>query len=186
MEENTNKKENKEKKKKSEIIQELEEKNQKLEEECLRSKADLINYRKRKDEEMANFIKYANSDLIESLLLIVDNFERALALKEEELTSEMKNFLLGFKMIYTSFKEILSSYGVKEIESLGKKFDSRFHNCLFTEEHKDKEEEEILEVITKGYTYNDKVLRCASVKVNKKPKEEETNESKEKEDEKNE
>lgn len=171
MEENKDKKDFKEKKKKSEIISELEEQNGILKEEVLKAKAELVNYRRRKDEEVSNMIKFANSNLLESLLLVADNFDRALNVKENELTSEMKNFLFGFKMIYNSFKEVLSSYGVKEIEALGCKFDSKVHNCLFTEEHPELEDEEIIEVITKGYTYNDKVLRCASVKVNKKPQE---------------
>ena len=70
-------------------------------------------------------------------------------------------------MIYVNMKEILTSLGVKEIDCLHKKFDSKLENCVFTEEDKNFEDEIVLDVISKGYTYNDKVLRCASVKVNK-------------------
>ena len=60
------------------------------------AQADLINYRVRKDEEVNGLLKYANKELIVELLPIVDNFERALALENEE----NKQFLAGFNMIY--------------------------------------------------------------------------------------
>jgi len=160
---------------------ELEEKIKLLEEESLRAKADLINYRKRKDEETSSLLKYGNSILIEELLLTIDNFERALNIKEENLSPELKNFLMGFKMIYTSLNEMLLANGVKEIDAINQKFDSKLHNCIFTESDPSYEDDIVLDVITKGYTYYDKVLRCASVKVNKiennkKEKENENNE----------
>ena len=163
-----NKEEKKEKQPKKDLkeeINELLEKNKKLEEEVLRAKADLINYRKRKDEEASNMIKFANAEFINKILPVVDNFERAL--KDQEKNEELKNYLSGFNLIYKSFIEILNSNGVKEIDVLDKQFDAKVANCVFTEENKDKEDGIVLEVFTKGYTYYDKILRCASVKVNK-------------------
>ncbi len=155
--------------------------------ETLKAKAESINYRKRKDEEVAQYLKYASSDLINSLLLVADNFERALMVKDEDVSSEVKNFLSGFRMIYQSFMEILGNNGVKEIEALNKTFDSKLHNCLFTENNSDIENDIVTEVISKGYTYHDKILRCASVKVNINNKnDDKNNENIEKEDDKNE
>ena len=165
--EELDKKEKKDKKNKKSELQELIENNKQLEEEVLRAKADLINYRKRKDEEMQSFIKFANSELILAILPIIDNFERALNIDEENLSSETKNFLEGFKLTYTSLKEILESIGVKEIDCLGKKFDSKLENCLYQETNNDIEDDIVTEVCTKGYTYFDKILRVAAVKVNK-------------------
>ena len=88
-----NKKENKTK------IEELNLKIKSLEEEVLRSKADLINYRKRKDEETSNLLKYGNSDILLQIVNVLDDFDRALNVKEESLTPEVKNFLVGFKLI---------------------------------------------------------------------------------------
>ena len=122
---------------------------------------------------MNTFVKYANSNLIESLLPVLDNFERAINIKTDNLSEDMKTFLKGFEMIYVNMKEILTSLGVKEIDCLHKKFDSKYENCVFTEENPDFEDEIVLDVISKGYTFNDKVLRCASVKVNKIEKENE-------------
>ncbi len=165
--------EKKEKKKKSskndELLKQIEDltsKNKALEEEVLRSKADLINYRKRKDDEVSNLLKYANADLINQILLITDNFERALQIKTEN--EKEQSFLSGFSIIYKSLKEILESNEVKEINCLHEKFDSKLENCLFTESNDDYEDDVVLEVLQKGYTYKDKILRCASVKVNKK------------------
>ena len=164
-----------------EKIKELEEKLANAESDVLRAKADMINYRKRKDDEVSNMLKYANSDLLTSLLPVLDNFERALNVNEETINDELKNFLSGFKMIYASLKETIESYGVKEIDCLGKTFDSKYENCLFTESDNDKEDEIVLDVLMKGYMLNDKILRCASVKVNKIDAS-----NKEKEDDKNE
>ncbi len=160
-------KEKKKKESKKDQVLELTNLLKEKEEEVLKAKADLINYRKRKDEEMNTFVKYANANLIESLLPVLDNFERAVNIKNDNLSEELKTFLKGFEMIYVNMKEILTSLGVKEIDCLHKKFDSKLENCVFTEEDKNFEDEIVLDVISKGYTYNDKVLRCASVKVNK-------------------
>ncbi len=148
-------------------IHELEEENKKLQEEVLRAKADLINYRKRKDDEVSQYLKYANSDLIYELLPVLDNFERAIKMDDNNLSDEVSKFLAGMKMIYVAFREMLEKEGLKEIDALGKKFDANYHDCLFTDNDKEYEDEIVLDVLQKGYMYKDKVLRCASVKVNK-------------------
>lgn len=145
----------------------LNEKVKSLEEEILRSKADLINYRKRKDEEVSNLLKYGNSDILLKIVNVLDNFDRALNIKEESIIPEVKNFLLGFKLIHNDLKNILNENGVKEIECLGKKFDSSLEQSLSSKYDETKENEEVLEVLTKGYTYYDRVLRHASVIINK-------------------
>ena len=132
----------------------LNEKVKSLEEEILRSKADLINYRKRKDEETSSLLKFCNGDLILSLLTVVDNFERALILDDEAF----KSYLDGFKLIYNQIIDILNSYEVKEIEALDKVFDPK--------KDESKESGIVLEVFKKGYTYKDKVLRPAMVIIN--------------------
>lgn len=133
-----------------------------LNNEILRSKADLINYRKRKDEETSNLLKYCNSDLILSLLNVVDNFERALVLDDESF----KSYLDGFKLIYNQVIDILNSYEVKEIEALDKVFDPMYHQSVATKKDDTKESGVVLEVFKKGYTYKDKVLRPAMVIIN--------------------
>ena len=85
--------------------------------------AELINYRKRKEEEVTNRLKYANQDLISELILILDNFERAIRLDDNDLSDELSKFLKGFKMMYASFDDVLKKYGLEEIEAEHKEFD---------------------------------------------------------------
>ena len=164
--ENENEKEVEVKKKhkpnKNEEIELLKGEIESLNNEILRSKADLINYRKRKDEETSNLLKYCNSDLILSLLNVVDNFERALVLDDEAF----KSYLDGFKLIYNQVIDILNSYEVKEIEALDKVFDPMYHQSVATKKDDTKESGVVLEVFKKGYTYKDKVLRPAMVIIN--------------------
>ena len=134
----------------------------------MRIQADMINFKKRKEEEIASFYKYANADLIESLLPTIDNFERALNAKvSDEASDEVKKYQEGFKMIYTNLVKLLNDYDVKEIESLGLEFDPNYHQAVLTEEDDSKPSNVIVEVLQKGYTYKDKVIRPAMVKVNK-------------------
>ena len=81
---------NKEMLKLEEEITTLTEANKKLESQVKLSQAELINYRRRKDEEVANTLKYANQDIISDILPIIDNFERALNVDESKLTEEFK------------------------------------------------------------------------------------------------
>ena len=146
---------------------EYEKKANENEENYLRAKADLINYRKRKDEEVSKMLKYANEDLILEILPVLDNFERAIKMDDDNLEDEVSKFLSGVKMIYASLTSILEKYGVTEIKSLGEKFDANIHQAVMTDEVKDKEKDIILEVYQKGYMLKDKLLRPAMVKVNK-------------------
>ena len=148
----------KEKHKKNKEIDELLEKNKILEDEVLRSKAELINYRKRKDEETSKIMKYANEDVILKLLLVLDNFERALSMNND-LTEEQNKFLEGFNLIYKS---------LKEIDALGKEFNPNVHYAVTVINDETKENGIVLNVLNKGYTYKDKVIRPSMVVVNGK------------------
>ena len=161
------KKKDKKSKDNTEELLNLANKVQELEEEALRAKADLINYRKRKDEEVSNLLKYANAEVFAEILPVMDNFERAINLDDANLTDELSKFLDGFKMIYLHIKQLLEANGVKEIDCLGKKFDANYETSVFMENNPEYEDEIVLEVLQKGYTYNDKLLRSASVKINK-------------------
>ena len=161
---NLEKEEKKEKKvNKNKHLEELEEKLKTFEEEALRAKADLINYRKRKDEEVSGLLKYANTDIIVSLLPVLDNFERVI---NNEVSDELKSYLEGFKLIYNQIKDVLASNEVREIEALGKEFDPSIHQSISMRKDESKESGIVLEVYQKGYTYKDKVLRPAMVIIN--------------------
>lgn len=131
------------------------------------SQAELINYRKRKDDETANLLKFANQDLILELIPIADNFERAIKLDDANLNDELSKFLAGFKILYSHLMETLKKYGVEEIETVGKEFDPNLHEALMTNKDETKADEIILECLLKGYTLKGKVIRAAKVVVNK-------------------
>ncbi len=168
------KKDNKKEKKNSKEIEKLleekatlEETVKSLEEKVKYSQAELINYRKRKDEETENMLKYANKDLIVQLLPIVDNFERAIKLDDDKLDDELSKFLSGFKMMYSSMTSILESFGVEEINRVGEQFDPNLEQALMTDSISDKKNDEVLDVLLKGYKLKDRVIRPATVKINK-------------------
>lgn len=158
--------------KEKKIVHDLEERMKKLEvslkeaeEKAMREKAEAINYRKRKDDEVSRMMKYASEDLIKEILPIVDSFERAIDMDDDNLEDEVSKFLAGFKMIYCNFVNILEKYEVKEIEAMGKEFDANFHQAVLTEPRDGVEPGIVIEVLQKGYMYKDKVLRPSMVKV---------------------
>lgn len=137
-----------------------------LKEALLRNQADLQNYKRRKEEETEKVLKYKNEELIKELLNIVDNFERAIKMDDNDLSDEVSKFLSGFKLIYTNTVNILTKFEVKEINAEGVEFDPSYHHAVLTEHDENKPSGVVLEVLQKGYVYKDRVIRAAMVKVN--------------------
>jgi len=161
VEEKETKKEKKNKEK--ELIEALNLKVKELEDKNLRISAEMINTLRRKDEDTARVMKYANESLIEDILNVVDNFDRAL--NQNSNSEDVVNYQKGMKMIYDNLINILEKYEVKEIEALDKEFDPTYHQAVMTEKADGKESNIVIEVLRKGYIYKDKVIRPAMVKV---------------------
>ena len=159
------KKHKEEKNKYKEKIEELKEEIKKKEQDVLVAKADLVNYRKRKDEEVVRMLKFCNEDLIKQILPIMDNFERAIKLDDDNLEDEVSKFLEGFKMIYCNMQNVMGNFEVKQIDGANKPFDPIYHNAIMVEQREGVEPGMVLEVLQKGYIYKDKVIRPAMVKV---------------------
>ena len=140
--------------------------NKSLQEKILRLNAEMQNMNRRFNEEKASIYKYDGEKVIKELLPIIDNFERAIKLDDDNLTDELSKFLSGFKMIYASLVSTLNAIGVKEIDCIGKPFDPNKMEAIMTTNIMEEEENVVVEVMQKGYTYNDKVIRVAMVKVN--------------------
>lgn len=165
-EQHDTKKEKKDKKDKhKDKIKELEQQVKELEDKNLRDKAELINYRKRKDEEMSRILKYSNEDIVKQLLPVVDNFERAIKMDDQNLDDQVSKFLEGFKMIYCNLTNILENAEVKAIDTVNKPFDPTYHEAVLTEKVEGVEPGMVLEVLQKGYLLKDRVIRPAMVKV---------------------
>lgn len=124
--------------------------------------ADFANYKQREEKSKADFKKFASSSLIEKLLPVLDNFDRALKDKDPE-----DPFVKGVIMTKDELVKTLKNEGLEEILSDGEKFDHNLHHAVMTEESDEVEEDYIIETFQKGYTLNGKVLRPAMVKVSK-------------------
>lgn len=166
MEEKDTNKKKKKNDKENELIVELNNKIKELESKLLYKDADLINYRKRKDEEVSNMLKYSNLDMASELLIVVDDLERAIKIDDDVLDDELSKFLSGFKMIYTNIVDIFNKFEVKEIEAEGIEFDPKVHQAVLMEHDESKPHNVVVEVLQKGYMYKDRVIRPAMVKVN--------------------
>ncbi len=130
-------------------------------EKSMRIQAEMMNFKRRKEEEAAILKKYANEDILKQLLQVSDNFDRALSMENEENAE----FLKGFKMISSNIKNILKDNGVVEIEALNQEFDPSIHQAVLTEAKEGVDAGIVIEVLQKGYMYKDRVLRPSMVKV---------------------
>lgn len=137
-----------------------------LEEALLRNQAELMNYKRRKEEETNRIIKYAEEDVLRGFLPILDNFERAIGMDNDNMDDEVSKFLEGFKLMYKQIKDLLEKFEVREIECIDKEFDPTYQQAVVMEKDETKDSGVVLEVFQKGYVYKDRVLRTAMVKVN--------------------
>lgn len=147
-----------------ELQREMEEKARLAEERLNQLKylqADFDNYRKSLDREKEQIIELANEGLIRDLLVVLDDFERALQSMKEGKDKE------GLLMLYKNFFKILEQHGLRPIEALGKKFDPYYHEAVLREKS-DQEEGTIIEELQKGYMLKSKVIRHSKVKVAEK------------------
>lgn len=149
------------------MIQLLATKNHDLEDRYIRLQAEYLNFKTRTQSEVSRMLKYEGEDFIKQILAIKDNLERAILMDDNDLSDEVSKFLSGFKMILGNLTGVLDNYEVKEIDCLGKEFDPHVADAVLTEHDANKPENVVLEVLTKGYMYKDKLLRPAMVKVNK-------------------
>lgn len=158
-------KEHKKEHKKDKKLEELQNEINALKDKNMRIAAEMVNTLRRKDEETNRLLKYSNESLITELLPVIDNFERALNV--DATSNDIESYQKGMTMIYNSLKNILEKFEVKEIEAIDKEFDPSFHQAVMQEEKEGTKENIVIEVLQKGYTYKDKVIRPAMVKVSK-------------------
>lgn len=154
----------------SELAQELARREQaysELESQFKRLAADFENFRRRVAGEREELIKFAGSRLLENLLPVVDNFERALGAMDK--ATEVSQVHAGVEMIYRQMQDYLSKSGVAPMEAQGKPFDPNLHEAIAQVEALDVPDETVMAEVQKGYLYNGKVLRHAMVQVSRNP-----------------
>lgn len=132
----------------------------------LRLQAEFDNFKKRKEKESADFRKYATESLLQDILPVVDDFERAIAAAEQ--THKLEDFLQGVELIFSKFLDVLQKKGVKEIEAEpGQVFNPAIHEAVIQIETDEIEEGAIAAVFQKGYYLHDRVIRAPKVGVAK-------------------
>ena len=131
-----------------------------LEDRLLRTAADFDNYKKRAARERAEYVTLANERFVKELLPILDDLERALAAVGEHQEAAVEE---GVALVHRSLATLLERNGVKEIDAEGK-FDPHVHEALLSQPS-DAEEGSVIDVVQKGYTLGDRVVRPARVVI---------------------
>ena len=135
--------------------------------------ADFENFKKRNAKEIEQQLAYANEKLIKEMLPIVDNLCRA---KDhsgecENNKEQFAKFVNGLDLILKQFNEVLTKFGVKELSSIGEKFNPEFHEAMDQVETQDHDNGTVVNEYQKGYLLNDRLIRPSRVSVSKKKKE---------------
>ena len=132
-----------------------------MKDQLLRTMAEFDNYRKRTTKEKEQIFNRGVSYVVEAILPVIDNLERALSVAKDR----DDNFVKGVEMTYNQMISALKNLGVEQMNALGQTFDPHFHDAMQHIEDEQYGESEIVEVFQKGYMLNDVVIRPSLVKV---------------------
>ncbi|GBU10471.1 protein GrpE [Erysipelotrichaceae bacterium] len=138
-----------------------------LQNQLLKERAEVENFKRRTKQEYDTNLKFASQSMIEKMLPILDGFDRAIG-SVDRTDEKTRQFLKGFEMIQTLYMQLLESEGLAVIGTVGEPFDPYLHQGIMQESNEDIEDDVILEELQKGYTLKDRVIRASMVKVNKK------------------
>ena len=133
----------------------------------LRTLADFQNYRRRQQEEMARSRQHLLESLMEALLPILDNFERAL--QAAEATRELEPLLEGVRLTERQIKALLAQYDIHPIKAVGQPFDPNLHEAVQRIETNEYEDGIIIDEVERGYRIGERVLRPSRVIVAHRP-----------------
>lgn len=147
-------------------ISELEEELATARENELRAVAEQENARRRADQEVQKARKFALERLVNDLLPVVDNLERAMQLMQED-ESLNKAIFEGIELTHKEFTSTLKRQGVEVVEPQGEPFNPEHHQAISMQEQADAEPNSVLQVVQKGYLLNGRLLRPAMVIVSK-------------------
>lgn len=146
-------------------LEELRQEANDYQQKWLRAQADFDNFRRRSRQEKEEFAKYASMQLIEQLLPIIDNFDRAIVSSKE--TKDIDSLTKGIEMINRQLEQVLANEGLQKMETVGKPFDPEFHQAVAQVESDDFDEGIVVGELQTGYILKNKVLRPAMVQVSK-------------------
>jgi molecular chaperone GrpE len=138
-----------------------------LENRLLRAKADAQNLHRRSAVERSAAIRYANAELIKSLLGVLDDFERSLA--ATETSDNLQAVVDGVGLVYQNLIQALRGQGLHAIDALHEPFDPNVHEAIMQQPCADYPAGTVVEEIAKGYRLHDRVIRPTKVVVSKEP-----------------
>ncbi|MYD51281.1 MAG: nucleotide exchange factor GrpE [Dehalococcoidia bacterium] len=157
-------------------LEEAEREREQFKSMAARAQADLVNYRRRVEEEKEEIQRSAKSVLLMKMLSTVDDLDRAIAMIP---TDESAGWAEGIQLVRRNVVNMLDTEGVTKVESMGEPYDPAFAEALLFRETEDGDEGTVVEVFREGYMYKDRVLRAAQVVVAKRPEQPETDDSNE-------
>jgi molecular chaperone GrpE len=128
-----------------------------------RARADFTNYKKRVDSQMLDSYQNASSDVLKSLLPIIDDFDRAIASVPADLADNP--WVTGTSMIQRKLSKMLDDFGVKPIDPRGEVFDPNRAEAVGVDEDSDAPSGTVTETLQKGYRVGERILRPAMVRV---------------------
>ncbi|KAF8398081.1 hypothetical protein HHK36_017007 [Tetracentron sinense] len=134
----------------------------------LRISADFDNFRKRAERERLSLVTNVQGEVMENLLPVLDNFERAKSQIKVETEAEEK-INNSYQSIYKQFVEIMGSLGVVPVETVGNPFDPLLHEAIMSEDSEEFEEGIIIQEFRKGFQLSERLLRPSMVKVSAGP-----------------
>ena len=132
----------------------------------IRLQADFDNYRKRTDRERHSERHRGAEIIVESMLPVLDAFDRAIASHRDAAHNEYRE---GFQLIRKQLFDALSRQGLQKIDAVGKPFDPNFHHAIERVETAEQPDDAVLEELQSGYIFHGKVLRPAMVRVAANP-----------------
>lgn len=135
------------------------------EQDKLRALADFQNLRRRSQEERDNLRRFATENLVQSLLPVLDNFERTV--QHLEAGADPERMLEGIRIVERQLRQVLETQNLRRIESVGQPFDPDLHEALATEPSDEHDDDIVTTEIEPGYRIGEKVIRHARVKVAK-------------------
>jgi molecular chaperone GrpE len=152
----------------TETIDSLKKELSETKDKLLRSLAESENTRKQMEKIRIETNKYGVQPLAREILNVVDNFNRALNLKNDNNEKSLEE---GLTLIQKEILSILDKFNVKKIDALGEDFNANFHQAMFEKETNEFEVGKVCEIVQDGYTFHDRLLRPALVGVAKKSNE---------------
>lgn len=143
--------------------QEAEQKAEENYQKLLRTQADFDNFKRRVRKDKEEQAKYAALPLMENLLPVVDNFERAMAAGKE--AQDVQSLMEGIDMVFRQFEQALEKEGLETIQTVGEPFDPHIHQAVMQVESEEYDSGVVVEELQKGFQLKSKVIRPAMVKV---------------------